>query len=245
MEDSKEAKAEQRKQVQKEIMSLSTAILAGAVIVGVAVLIAANMMINKLGGQSLERQSAGVPAGERNETALVKITDRKTAPREGNGEVIVYEFSDFQCPFCQSFWNNTYKQIKENYIDTGKITFIYRHFPLSFHQNAQIAAEAGECANEQGKFWSYHDILFTKGAADGTGLDIVSLKSYAKEADLNASEFNSCLDDNKTAEIVKGDVKEGQNTGVTGTPTFFINGKRLVGALPYGEFEKAIEEALK
>lgn len=243
MEDTK---AEQKKQIQKEIMSLSTAILAGAVIVGLAVLLGANMMVDKLGGQGATQLAGGVagaPTG--NDNLIAEIADRKTAPKEGAGKVIVQEFSDFQCPFCQKFWNESYKQIKKDYIDTNKITFIYRHFPLGFHANAQKAAEAAECANLQDKFWAYHDILFTKGKADGTGLDVQSLKLYAKEAGLNAPQFNSCLDENKTADIVDADTKEGQKAGVTGTPTFFINGKRLVGALPYAEFKKVIEEALK
>ena len=243
MEDNK---AEQRKQVQKEIMSLSTSILAGAVIVGIAVLLGANMMIDKLGGQGATQLAGGVagaPTG--NDNNIVEVAVRKTAPREGTGKIVVQEFSDFQCPFCQKFWNENFKQIKKNYIDTGKITFIYRHFPLSFHQNAKKAAEAAECANLQNKFWAYHDILFTKGKADGAGLDVESLKSYAGETGLDVTEFNSCLDKSKTADIVEIDTKEGQKAGVTGTPTFFINGKRLVGALPYTEFEKAIEEALK
>jgi len=245
MEDTK---TEQRKQVQKEIMSLSTAILAGAVIIGIAVLLGANMVVDRMNEQTTTQfgnSVGGIPTGKSENETIVKVEERKSAPREGSGKIIVQEFSDFQCPFCQKFWSTSYKQIKKNYIDTNKITFIYRHFPLDFHQNAQKAAEAGECAQAQGKFWQYHDLAFTFSKSDGVGLNNTDLKKYAADLGLDTQKFNSCLDNGETTEIVESDLADGQAVGVTGTPTFFINGERLVGALPYADFEKAIEKALK
>jgi protein-disulfide isomerase len=235
---------ERKKEVQREIMSLSTAILAGGIIVGVAVLISANMISNTLGGS----KSAAAVLSAQNGGAVPKepaeIAKRSNAPSRGTGKVVVEEFSDFQCPFCQNFFNTTYKQIKAKYIDTNKITFVYRHFPLSFHQNAQISAEASECANIQGEFWSYHDTLFTNSKSDGTGLTVSDLKKYAVQLGLNVSEFNSCLDEGKMAAVVTSDFSAGQAAGISGTPTFSIDGKLIVGALPFSEFEKEIEAAL-
>lgn len=244
MDDLKENnKAEQRKQVQKEIMSLSTAILAGAVIVGVSVLLAANIIVNNFGSDTVKNLGA-VAGADSNVVTNVKVTERVGEPKKGGGSVTMYEFSDFQCPFCQNFWNTSYKQIKSKYIDTGKITFIYRHSPLPFHQNAQKSAEASECANAQGKFWEYHDLLFANSKSDGAGLEITDLKKYAKDLGLNTSKFDSCLDGGEMSKVVEEDSNLSKSIGVSGTPTFFINGKQVVGALPYAEFEKTIEEAL-
>jgi len=175
-----------------------------------------------------------------------KLTERRGAPSIGSGKLEIVEFSDFQCPFCQRFFNEAYKEIKSKYIDTGKAKLVFRHFPLSsFHVNAQKAAEAAECANKQNKFPEYHDVLFEKGQADGTGLAVFDLKQYAKDLGLNTAKFNSCLDNGETADIVKKDIEDGGKAGVTGTPTIFINGEKIVGAQPYSNFEQKIEAALK
>ena len=129
---------------------------------------------------------------------------------------------------------------------------IFRHFPLPSHINAQGAAVASECANLQGKFWQYHDLLFKNGMADGTGLAVADLKKYADSLGLNSgtlgfskNKFNQCLDSNATLNFVTGDQKDGSAAGVSGTPTFYINGKQLVGAQPFSAFQAAIDEALK
>lgn len=165
----------------------------------------------------------------------------------------IVEFSDFQCPFCQQFFNETLPQIKSNYIDTGKAKLVYRYFPLPIHSNAQKAAEAAECANQQGKFWQYHDLLFKNAQSDGTGLDAASLKKYADSLGLNRgmlgffgkNKFNTCLDNGQAAEAVNQDVKDGEAAGVSGTPSFVIDGKLIVGALPFAAFQQAIDDALK
>jgi protein-disulfide isomerase len=155
--------------------------------------------------------------------------------------VTIVEFSDFQCPYCARFYKNTLPQIEEKYIKTGKVKLIYKDFPLSFHQYAQKAAEAAECADEQGKFWEYHDKLFENQSQ----LDVASLKRYAAELGLDTQAFNECLDSGKMAAEVQQDFNEGKAKGVSGTPTFFINGQKLVGAQPFEAFERIIEEKLK
>ncbi len=157
-----------------------------------------------------------------------------------NAPVTIIEFSEYQCPFCERFFRQTLPQIEENYIKTGKVKYVFRDFPLGFHQNAQKAAEASECADEQGKFWEYHDKLFENQNA----LEVSSLKQYANDLGLNEVEFNNCLDSGEMASEVEKDFTDGSQYGVSGTPAFFINGIELVGAQPYNAFEQIIEQEL-
>ena len=158
-----------------------------------------------------------------------------------NAPITIIESSDFECPFCERFYSQTLPLIKKNYIDTGKAKLVYRDFPLSFHPNAQKAAEAAECAGEQGKYYEMHDLLFEKGVSGG----INAFKQYAKDLGLNITKFNECLNSGKYADEVQKDFQDGQSYGVSGTPTFFINGIKVVGAQPYSVFEQIIEQELK
>ncbi|OHB17863.1 MAG: hypothetical protein A2913_01130 [Parcubacteria group bacterium RIFCSPLOWO2_01_FULL_40_65] len=167
-----------------------------------------------------------------------------------NAKVVIIEFSDFQCPFCRSFWRDTLSQIKEKYIASGKsVKFVYRDFPLSFHPMAQKYAEAAECAEEQGKYWEMHDKIFEEQEKLGQGtisaFDIDDVKKWAGELGLNAPNFNQCLDSGKYAAEVKKDFDDGSKAGVSGTPTFFVNGEVLVGAQPIQTFIQAIDSGLK
>ena len=170
--------------------------------------------------------------------------------------VTVVEFSDFQCPYCAAAmdlepslvarfkqsnpsWEAAVPKLKE-LAREGKIKFVYRDFPLSGHANAQKAAEATECANEQGKFWEMHDKLF----ANYNGLSIASIKQFAKDLGLNSAEFDQCLDSGQMAAEVKKDLADGQAAGVSGTPAFFINGQLVSGAQPFSAFEPIINAEL-
>ena len=166
-----------------------------------------------------------------------------------NAKVTIVEFSDFQCPFCKQFVDNTYPKIYDEYIKNNKIKFVFRHYPLnSIHSNAQKAAEASECANEQGKFWEYHDLLF-KNQALWSPLPLAdvlnSFTNYAAELGLNTTTFRSCLDTDQLAQKVQEDSDDGSKAFVDGTPAFFINGKRLVGAQPFAQIQQLIEQELK
>src|SRR3989344_7242055 len=115
-------------------------------------------------------------------------------------KVTVVEFSDFQCPFCRSFWSGAYQQIKKEYVDTGKIKFVFRDYPLPFHPAAQVSAEAAECAHEQGKFWEMHDKIFEEQAKQGTGTvtyGAAELKKWSSQTGLDSAKFNKCLDSGK------------------------------------------------
>lgn len=154
-----------------------------------------------------------------------------------NAPVTIIEFSDYQCPFCGRA-EATINQILETYPTQVKV--IFRDFPLGFHQHAQKAAEAAECAGEQGKYWEMHDKLFENQRA----LDVDSLKKYAAEIGLDTETFNSCLDNGDMASEVQKDFQDGQAAGVSGTPTFFINGEKLVGAQPFSAFKAVIDSKL-
>lgn len=165
----------------------------------------------------------------------------KGSPFEGKEDapVTMIECSDFQCPFCARFAGDTLGQLRNNEIKAGIVKLVFKNFPLPFHQFAEKAAEAAECANKQGKFWQMHDKLFQ---SDGR-LDTDSLKSYAQQIGLDTKKFDHCLDSGETAGLVNADKQQCASAGVQGTPTFFINGKMLVGAQPYDRFKSAIEQA--
>ena len=170
-----------------------------------------------------------------------KLVDDDAVKGDKNAPVTIVEFSDYECPFCEKFYTQTLPQIEENYIKTGKVKLIYRDFPLGFHAQAQKAAEAAECAGEQGKYYEMHNLLFEKGVAGG----VSSFKEYAKEIKLDTTKFDQCLDSGKMSSEVQKDAADGGKYGVQGTPAFFINGKLLSGAQPYSVFQQAIEAELK
>jgi len=231
---------------------LPGSILLAGILVAVSIFYSNNMLIKKLGGsgsQLLGQQNEATKQqalGDSAPGAAAEIPERQELNLLGSEKtkVKLVEYSDFQCPFCQKFFNDTYGALKSKYVDTGKVSFDYRHFPLPSHQNAQKSAEASECAADQGKFFVYHDVLFENMQSDGTGLNNTDLKQYAKDLGLNTSRFNQCLDNGEKTDIVKADLSAGQSLGVNGTPTLFVNGKMIVGAQAVSVFEAAIEAAL-
>ncbi len=163
----------------------------------------------------------------------------KDAPSFGpaDAKVTVVEFSDFQCPYCSRAAQVT-TQVKAKYGD--KIRFVFRQFPLSFHQNAQGAAEAALAAHAQGKFWEFHDKMFENQSA----LDRSSLEGYASGLGLNMNQFKQELDAEHHAARVKSDLELGSQVAVQGTPTMFVNGKRVSNPTDFDDVARAIDEAL-
>ncbi|MBF0270855.1 MAG: DsbA family protein [Magnetococcales bacterium] len=152
--------------------------------------------------------------------------------------ITIIEFSDFECPYCRRA-QATLKKVQEAYGD--KIRMVFRHYPLPFHTKAPKASEAAQCAADQGKFWPMHDLLFE----DKTNLDVPDLKKAAKSVGLDQAAFDKCLESGKHNARITTDLTEGKKLGVTGTPTFFINGVRVVGAQPFDKFKSVIDEELK
>jgi protein-disulfide isomerase len=159
-----------------------------------------------------------------------------------NAKVILYEWSDFQCPFCQRF-HPSMKQLMEEY--KGRVKWVYRHFPLSFHPQATPSANAAECAAEQGKFWEYSDKLFENQATLGDAL----YKQLAADLKLNAKKFDDCYAAKKYNSKITQQMTDGSTAGVTGTPGTIIVGadgsKQLVpGAVPYEQLKGMVDSAL-
>ena len=173
------------------------------------------------------------------EVDMQELVKGKPVLGQENATVTIVEFSDFQCPFCESWFQNVKPQLQP-YIDRGEVRLVYAHFPLSFHENAEPSALASECANEQGKFWEYHDTLFENQSA----LDAASLKKYASDLGMDSAKFNSCFDSSKYLSEVQAEFNEGVSLGVNGTPTFFINGQKIVGAQPWTSFKSVIDAEL-
>lgn len=153
--------------------------------------------------------------------------------------VVVVEFSDFQCPFCQRHFEQTLPLLVEAYGD--RVRYVFRDFPIeAIHPQAPKAAEAAQCASDQGQFWEYHDLLFLNQEA----LDLDDLKTYADYLGLDSGSFNQCLDSGKYTQEVADDISEGLSYGVNGTPTFFINGRTVLGAQPFSVFQEIIDAEL-
>ncbi len=171
-------------------------------------------------------------------TRVAVSGDRGFARGPKDAPVTIVEFSDFQCPFCKNA-TATIKQVLDKY--PGKVRLVFRDYPLvSIHPLAPKAHEAGRCAAEQGKFWEYHDVLFERSPR----LSLQELKQYAQDLKLDGAAFDQCLDSGKFAAEVDKDTQEGMSLGLTGTPSFFINGRQLVGAQPLTAFQKIIDSEL-
>ena len=155
-----------------------------------------------------------------------------------NAKVTVIEFTDYQCPFCGKA-RPTVQQMIDTYKDN--LRYVLRDFPLSFHQDSFAAHVASHCAGEQGKYWEYNKILFNSQ----TALKPDKLKEYAKQVGLDTKKFDECLDSNKYAGKIQQNMEEASKAGVSGTPSFFINGIMISGAQPFSKFKEIIDEELK
>ncbi len=214
--------------------------------------------------QILERGGLAVGGGAPSAAATPAVTpppqEAKDVPKvskddhargDRNARVALIEYSDIECPFCKRF-HPTAQQVVDEY--KGKVMWVYRHYPLSFHANAQKEAEASECANELGgndAFWKYVDAIYERTTSNGTGFALDKLVPLAVELGLNEAKFKNCLDSGTYAAHVKEDMDGGTKAGVTGTPGNILldtkTGKtRLIpGAVPFETIKTAIDEILK
>lgn len=162
---------------------------------------------------------------------------------EANAPATIVEFSDYECPFCGKFYTETLPLIQEQYIKTGKVKLVYKDFPLDFHPSAQKAAEAARCVGEQKGdegYWKMHDLLFENQQT----LSVANYKKWARSLGVVGTKFDQCLDEGKYAAAVQADLKYGQKLGVSGTPSFFINGKMVTGSQPFEVFKQVIDAEL-
>lgn len=165
-----------------------------------------------------------------------------------NAPVTMIEYGDYQCPFCGKFFKETESVLREKYIKTGKVKFIYRDFAF-LGSESTWAANAAHCAGEQGKFWQYHDYLYNNQLGENQGaFSKDNLKGFAKVVSLDTEKFNACLDSEKYTDLIKKETKTGGEAGVQGTPANFINGRLLTGqnagALPTATFTQIIDDEL-
>lgn len=191
-------------------------------------------------GSPTQPNRPNVPTG----VALVsakELEDDDPFLGDKNAPVTMVEFSDFQCPFCARFRIQTLDQLKKEYIDTGKVKFVYRDFPLdSIHPQARPAAEAAQCAHEQGKFWGYHDKIFENQQT----LNIENYKKWAIDLGLDTDKFNNCLESRNYQEEVSKDLSDATKAGGQGTPYFVIGKTPISGAQPYENFKAVIDAEL-
>ena len=216
---------------------VSRHLVTAAVAAGVLLFALAFFMAG-FGARTLLDEDGGSGSGS-NEAIAEGIAKHDPAWGPEDATVVVQEFADFQCPYCGKFALQTYLQIKEAYGD--KIRFVFRDFPLSsIHGSAQKAAEAGQCAQDQGLFWEYHDLVF----AHQDAISDSDIRGYAEEIGADMNKFNDCLDSGKNAREVLLDAQDGEKAGVTGTPAFLINDLLMSGAQPFAQFQQAIDGAL-
>lgn len=161
-----------------------------------------------------------------------------------NAKVTIVEYADFQCPFCKRFFQDVLPQLKTEYIDTGKAKFIYQTFPFLGPESYQ-AASAAMCAKEQERFWDFHDLLYQNQKAENSGaFSDAKLISFAKQIKLDQKQFNECLNIKKFDAEIQSEFNLGQQAGVGGTPTVFINSTAIVGAQPFANYKKIIDKYL-
>jgi protein-disulfide isomerase len=195
------------------------------------VALAAVLIILSWTGSSVDRSSP----------SLVVSGTSKGSPE---APVTIVDYSDFQCHFCQLFTRTAGRELEKAYIQTGKVRLEYKHFPI-LGEESVLAALASECAAEQGQFWPYHDLLMAAQADPREDdLTLGRLRGLARDLNLNLEDFDACLVSVRYLEKIKQDFEEGKALGVRGTPTFFINGKKVVGAQPFATFQRIIEGLL-
>ena len=212
---------------------IPASIIVGAAIIGGAVLYTASPSVPRESPRVVDT-TGGVD--------LSNLEDDDPVLGSARAPVVIVEFGDFQCPYCKRFHDEARVEIVKKYVNTGKAKIVYRDFPIeNIHLAARPAAEASECADDQGKFWEYHDALYTRQASITT-MDFVAL---AAELGMDKKKFADCVSIRKYQDEVTADYQAGVKAGVDGTPAFFINGAKISGAQPFSVFETAIEAALK
>lgn len=245
------------------------AVLVGAFLIALAILYSNGAL--RLSGVDWKNTKFGNSVADKtiqpNPTpATLKPVDIGNLPIQGNknAKVTLIEFADFQCPFCGAVtglspnnpvasqlkgqdptWSPYLPGIMEDYIKTGKAKFAYRDFAF-LGAESNDAANAARCANDQGKFWEYHDKIFSNQSGENKGtFSKDNLKKFGVELGLDIPKFNDCVDKNTHQSEVSADTSAGRAAGVNGTPTLFVNGRPVSGAVGYLQVKQIIEEALK
>lgn len=208
--------------------ALSPAVLLGTI--AAAVLVVAGIIL-------LATRAANAPLAATNRVG------EGTAWGPATAAVKIQDFSDFGCSHCRDFAQNQEKQLRADYEASGNVRFEFKHMIIG-GTPTRDAANASECAADQGRFWDYHDALFSRQGTAANPFTKPLLKRYAAELGLDAGQFDTCVDRNVHYDKIAADEQEARGNGVSSTPTFFINGKKIIGAVPYEQFKAEVEAAL-
>jgi len=200
--------------------------------------------------ERIEKKGLAAPAPRKPQITTAQLSTKgRPAMGKDDAPVTIVEISDYQCPYCKRFVDNTFPQLKKEYIDTGKVRLVFKDLALPFHKNARKAAQAAHCAGDQGKYWEMHDVLF-KNAKQ---LDEKYLPEYALSISLDQDEFATCLNSNQHLDDINRSAAEVNQTGLTGTPSFVIGkttgdvikGDVVRGAQPFASLKIFIDKQLK
>lgn len=230
-------------QPKKDLFLPASIIIAGVMISASVIYTSGGKSAGQAGEGGPERELAAVGAvlGPTNTERQDVILGSASAP------VTLIEYGDFQCPFCARFHAQVNPQLREEYIKTGRVKMVFRNFQFLGPESAE-AAEAAECAKDQNKFWEFHDAVYDEELQDGQehngNLDRDFFLRTAEALGLNTGEFTACYDSNKYAEQITKDREAAAALGVNSTPTTFVNGRLIRGAVPYADFKRVIEEEL-
>jgi protein-disulfide isomerase len=220
---------------------------------GIAIVIAiiAGIMASNSNVDTGTAQQGNESNAEVSKLSFSSLTSGGSAVRgDPSAPVTIVEFSDFQCPNCGRFARNTAPQIVEEYIETGKANMVYKHFPIR-GPDSIAASLASQCANEQGKFWEFHDLLFNSQEAEGSGwASPANMKEFASELGLDREKFDSCLDSERYSSFVENDFAFAREIGATGTPTFVVvksdgsEPEGILGAQPFSSFKAVLDKKI-
>ena len=177
--------------------------------------------------------------------SLAKVADASRIQGSPAAKVWVIEVSDFQCPFCKEWHDQTYQMVLDDYVKTGKVRMAYVNFPLSIHAHAHQAAVAAMCAGAQDKFWQMHDALFASQAKWENESDATAVfDSLARSLGVKPAEYHACLTSPAIAALIAGDQERARAGGVSATPSFWVAGRLIEGAVPPAEMKAAIDQAV-
>lgn len=265
MEENKHKKKEEELQVfkeeptsvgnrrRKDYFLPASIILAGVLIAGAIVFAMTYKGGSSSGGSAAQQQTATSTAD------VMKLGSRDVVLGDANAPVTIIEYGDYQCPWCNTFFVETQPLIVKNYIDTGKVKMVFRNFIVNDRTSGQHeshnSALAAECAKDQNKFWDFHDALSQLEFNDETAspqtaenngnLNRDAFMNIAKTLGMDQSKFASCFDSGQYSSEVQQESDQAMKYGLSATPTFFINGQQVTGALPYVQFQAGIDSLLK
>jgi len=243
---------QKQKTKQSGITRLQIGLVAGIAVIMVLAFIVFN---RSGGGKPAETASSSNPTPAAEQGTFAGI-DLRAIPSEPTDEgdpalgtpdapVTIVEYSDYQCPHCRAFAQGTLVDVIKNYVTSGKVRYVHKDMAILGEQS-QWAAQAANCAADQGHFWEYHELLFQKQGGENQGaFSRDNLKQYAVDLGLDAKAFNECLDQNKYSQKVIDETAEGKKRGVQGTPSFFVDDELVVGNVPYDQMKATIEKHLE